>query len=155
MSGQSPIIELILWIQHQKDQIKPDIKRNNKTLIILCCKLTKLTVIWHASFISLFFNFYLFFYLESRVWGSWIFSTVVILGSHCDLTGLAAARIDVLAFSWQMMPALAMDNVCCSLKKKTKKRTKKKSITKVNSSLYFYAKWRCQWKPQIMFEMIG
>lgn len=56
-------------------------------------------------------------YLESKVWGSWIFSTVVIFGSHWDLTGLAAAKIDVLAFNWQMMPALAIDNVCCSLEK--------------------------------------
>ena len=46
-----------------------------------------------------------------------MFSTVVILGSHCDLTGLAAARIDVLAFNCHMMPALAIDKVCCSLKK--------------------------------------
>lgn len=52
--------------------------------------------------------------------GSWIFSTVVILGSHCDFTGLAAARIDVLAFNWQMIPALAIDSVCCSWKKELK-----------------------------------
>ena len=50
--------------------------------------------------------------------GSWIFSTVVILGSHWDLTGFAAARIEVLAFSWQIMPAFAIDRVCCSLKEK-------------------------------------
>lgn len=56
-------------------------------------------------------------YLESKVCGSWMFSTVVIFGSHWDLTGFAAARIDVLAFNWQIMPALAIDNVCCSLEK--------------------------------------
>ena len=49
-----------------------------------------------------------------------MFSTVVILGSHCDFTGFAAARIDVLAFNWQMMPALAIDNVCCSFEESKK-----------------------------------
>jgi hypothetical protein len=54
--------------------------------------------------------------LESKVWGNWMFSTVVNFVSHCDFTGLAAARIDVLAFNWQIIPALAIDNVCCSCK---------------------------------------
>lgn len=49
-----------------------------------------------------------------------MFSTVVILGSHCDFTGFAAARIDVLAFNWQIMPALAIDNVCCSFEENKK-----------------------------------
>lgn len=34
---------------------------------------------------------------------------------HCDSNGLAAAKIDVRAFNWQMMPALAMLSVCCSI----------------------------------------
>ncbi len=29
--------------------------------------------------------------------------------------GLAAASTDVRALSWQMMPALAIDSVCCSI----------------------------------------
>lgn len=36
------------------------------------------------------------------------------LGLYFELTGLAAARIDVRAFSVVMMPALAIETVCCS-----------------------------------------
>ena len=43
-----------------------------------------------------------------------MFSTVVNFVSQWDFIGLAAARIDVLAFNWQIIPALAIDNVCCS-----------------------------------------
>lgn len=35
-------------------------------------------------------------------------------GSYFDPTGLAAARMDVRAFSVVMIPALAIDTVCCS-----------------------------------------
>ena len=45
-----------------------------------------------------------------------MFSTVVSFGSQHDILGLAAANIDVRAFSWQIMPALANDSVCCSCK---------------------------------------
>jgi len=34
--------------------------------------------------------------------------------SYFDPTGLAAARIEVLALSVVIMPALAIDTVCCS-----------------------------------------
>lgn len=34
--------------------------------------------------------------------------------SYLEPTGLAPARMDVLAFSVVMIPALAMDTVCCS-----------------------------------------
>ena len=53
-------------------------------------------------------------HLDSSVCGSCMFSTTVILSSHWDIRGLAAARIDVRAFREQMMPAFAMDRVCCS-----------------------------------------
>lgn len=33
---------------------------------------------------------------------------------YFDSTGLAAARIDVRAFNVVMMPALAIETVCCS-----------------------------------------
>ena len=36
-------------------------------------------------------------------------------GSGRHTLGLAAARMDVRALSWQMMPALAIDRVCCSI----------------------------------------
>jgi len=36
------------------------------------------------------------------------------LGSYRELMGLAAARIEVRAFRVVMIPALAMDTVCCS-----------------------------------------
>lgn len=55
-----------------------------------------------------------YFYLESKVWGSWMFSVIVLFLFHWDSTGLAAAKMDVLAFNEQMIPALAMDKVCCS-----------------------------------------
>jgi len=44
-----------------------------------------------------------------------MFSTMVLFLFHCDSLGFAAARIDVRAFNWQMIPALAMLNVCCSI----------------------------------------
>ena len=43
-----------------------------------------------------------------------MFSTTVSLLSHWDMRGLAAARIEVRAFREQMMPAFAMESVCCS-----------------------------------------
>ena len=36
------------------------------------------------------------------------------LGSYRELIGLAAARIEVRALSVVMIPALAIDTVCCS-----------------------------------------
>ena len=47
-----------------------------------------------------------------------MFSTTVDLSSHWDMRGLAAARMEVLALSVQMIPALAMDRVCCSWSKR-------------------------------------
>jgi len=44
-----------------------------------------------------------------------MFSTMVLFLFHCDSLGFAAARMDVRAFNWQMIPALAMLNVCCSI----------------------------------------
>lgn len=38
------------------------------------------------------------------------------LGSYFDPTGLAAARIEVRALRVVIMPALAMETVCCSYK---------------------------------------
>ena len=55
-------------------------------------------------------------YLESSVWGSIMFSVIVLFLFHWDSTGLAAARTDVRAFREQMIPALAIDRVCCSCK---------------------------------------
>lgn len=43
-----------------------------------------------------------------------MFSVIVLFLFHCDSTGLAAARTEVLAFREQMIPAFAMDKVCCS-----------------------------------------
>ena len=43
-----------------------------------------------------------------------MFSTTVARSSHWDMRGLAAARTEVRALREQMMPALAMERVCCS-----------------------------------------
>ena len=51
--------------------------------------------------------------------GNMMFSVIVLFLFHCDSTGLAAASIDVLAFSEQMIPALAIDRVCCSYNNST------------------------------------
>ena len=53
--------------------------------------------------------------LESRVGGRFMFYTIDLVLSYLDLMGLAAARILVLEFSWQTMPALAIEIVCCSI----------------------------------------
>jgi len=44
-----------------------------------------------------------------------MFSTTESLGSYFEFTGLAAARMAVLAFKVQMIPALATDTVYCSM----------------------------------------
>lgn len=44
-----------------------------------------------------------------------MFSTTESFGSYFELIGLAAARMAVLAFKVQMIPALATDTVCCSI----------------------------------------
>lgn len=43
-----------------------------------------------------------------------MFLVIGQLTLYFDPTGFAAARIDVRAFKVVMMPALAMDTVCCS-----------------------------------------
>ena len=53
-------------------------------------------------------------HLESNVCGSCKLSMVVSLGFQRDSRGLAAAKMDVRAFNEQMIPALAIDSVCCS-----------------------------------------
>ena len=54
-------------------------------------------------------------HLDRRVWGSWIFSTTVAFSSQRDILGLAAARIEVRALREQIIPALAIERVCCSI----------------------------------------
>ena len=53
--------------------------------------------------------------LERSVGGSLMFSTTESLGSYFELIGLAAARIAVLAFKVQIIPALATDTVYYSI----------------------------------------
>jgi hypothetical protein len=43
-----------------------------------------------------------------------MFSIIVFDLFHCDSIGLAAAKTDVRAFNVHIIPALAIDNVCCS-----------------------------------------
>ena len=52
---------------------------------------------------------------ESNEGGSWMLSTTDIAGLYRLPTGLADASTDVLAFNTAMIPALAMDIVCCSI----------------------------------------
>ena len=52
------------------------------------------------------------------MWGSWMLSMMVLFLFHLDSMGLAAASTDVRAFSVHMMPAFAIDNVCCSCQKR-------------------------------------
>lgn len=42
-----------------------------------------------------------------------MFSMTDLVLSYLEFTGLAAARMAVLEFSWQTMPALAIEMVCC------------------------------------------
>lgn len=42
-----------------------------------------------------------------------MFSITDLVLSYLELTGLAAARMAVLELSWQTMPALAIEMVCC------------------------------------------
>ena len=51
-----------------------------------------------------------------------MFSTTVNFSSHWDMRGLAAARMEVRALREQMMPALAMERVCCSWSERERER---------------------------------
>jgi hypothetical protein len=51
-----------------------------------------------------------------RVGGRSIFAGMGSRGLYLELTGLAAARMDVLAFRVVMIPAFAIETVCCSCK---------------------------------------
>ena len=44
-----------------------------------------------------------------------MFYTTDFLGLYFEFIGLAAAKIDVLEFNWQTIPALAIEIVCCSI----------------------------------------
>ena len=67
-----------------------------------------------------------------------MFSTTVSVSSQCDIRGLAAARMDVRAFREQIIPALAIESVCCSYIeiKKIIVQTDSKSITYHNLMQY-------------------
>jgi hypothetical protein len=56
-----------------------------------------------------------------RVGGKSIFRVMGSSTSYFDPTGLAAARIDALALRVVIIPALAIDTVCCSYEIKTRK----------------------------------
>ena len=56
-----------------------------------------------------------------RVGGRSIFRVMGSSTSYFDPTGLAAARMDVLALRVVIIPALAIDTVCCSYEMKKKK----------------------------------
>ena len=53
--------------------------------------------------------------LESRVGGSLMLLITDNFGLYLESTGFAAAKIAVLAFNVQMIPALATDTVYCSI----------------------------------------
>jgi hypothetical protein len=52
-----------------------------------------------------------------------MFFVIGQFGLYLDPTGLAAARIDVLAFKVVMIPALATETVCCSYFRISEDRT--------------------------------
>ena len=52
--------------------------------------------------------------LEINVGGRSMFLVIGKSGSYFELTGLAAARMDVRAFKVVIIPALAIETVCCS-----------------------------------------
>lgn len=51
---------------------------------------------------------------DMREGGRLMFSTIESLRSNWERMGFAEARMEVRAFSVVMMPALAMETVCCS-----------------------------------------
>ena len=53
--------------------------------------------------------------LESNAGGRLIFSTTDLVESNLECSGLAAARIALRELSWQTIPALAIEMVCCSI----------------------------------------
>lgn len=53
-------------------------------------------------------------YLDKSVGGRLMLEMMGSLGSNLELMGLAQAKIDVRAFNVVIIPALAIDTVCCS-----------------------------------------
>jgi hypothetical protein len=54
-------------------------------------------------------------YLDISVGGRCILSITESLGLYRDSDGFAHARTDVLAFKDAIIPAFAIDTVCCSI----------------------------------------
>lgn len=54
-------------------------------------------------------------YLESKVGGRWILSITESRGLYRDSLGFAQANTEVLAFNEAIIPAFAIDTVCCSI----------------------------------------
>ena len=103
MLGQLAVIELVLRVEDQENQIKSAIReqsgstsftRQNISAVqnnLVECRVgdrqrqrSSKKRGWH---------------LESSVCGSWMFSMMVLFLFHCDSMGLAAARMEVRAFS--------------------------------------------------------
>ena len=53
--------------------------------------------------------------LDSRVGGRLMFQIMDLFLSYLECKGLAAARMLVREFSWQTIPAFAIEMVCCSI----------------------------------------
>ena len=72
-----------------------------------------------------------------------MFSVIVLFLFHWDSTGLAAASIDVLAFREQIIPALAIDRVCCSYNHNEKIHVSKKELVFTYFSLFLHENIHC------------
>ena len=105
MLGQLAVIELVLRVEDQENQIKSAIREQNGS-----------TLLTRQNISAVQKNLVEMgdrqrereseqsskkpgSHLESSVCGSWMFSMMVLFLFHCDSMGLAAARMEVRAFS--------------------------------------------------------
>ena len=92
----------------------PEVRiENDNVLFKECTRFSEIS----CKYLAVIYNIWLwsrYTYRESRVCGSWMFSIIVLFLFQRDSTGFAAASIDVRALSEQIIPALAIDRVCCS-----------------------------------------
>ena len=102
MCCQSSVKLLILWIKHQKYEIKTKRERLRGRRYSKYFKLTTIVEIFLKA------------HRDIKVCGNCMFSTTVSFSSQLDIRGLAAARIEARALSEQMIPAFAIERVCCS-----------------------------------------
>lgn len=132
MLGKAPVCLLIRLVKNQVDQIKPEKatiletdashKLFLKTTQFLMSIGGKCLVFIHLEMYIIFttdlchfLKIKLLYYLDNKVGGRWMLSITDKRGLYRDPLGFAQANTEVLALRDAIIPAFAMETVCCSI----------------------------------------